>query len=127
MLRLVSLSRPPGGGGPASTGEPIMSVRAMRPCSLAFTIAGAILFVGSTVPSSSQARNLTVGLGKQYATIRAAAQACQNGDTVSVDSGTYTGDVATWNKANLLVRRAPGSPTMPHLIANGASENDMGV
>lgn len=38
---------------------------------------------------------LTVGPTKQYATIAAAVAAAQNGDTVSVTTGTYLNDVAT--------------------------------
>jgi len=103
-----------------------MSERAKRSCSLALGLAGAILLVGFMLPSQSQARNLTVGPGKTYSTIRGAALACQNGDTVTVDAGTYTGDVCTWNRSGLLVRAA-NPLNKPHLIANGASENDMGV
>ena len=38
---------------------------------------------------------LTVGHNQQYATIAAAVAAARNGDTVSVQAGTYTNDVAT--------------------------------
>lgn len=99
-----------------------MSVRACRSSSL-------ILFVGLLgwmLPSSSQARNLTVGPGRMYATIRGAAQACQAGDTVSVDPGTYTGDVSSWTKPNLVIRAA-NPANKPHLVANGQLANSMGV
>lgn len=103
-----------------------MSKRARRSCSLTLCLAGALLLGGAFSPPA-WATNRTVGPGKTYSTIRAAAQACQNGDTVTVDSGTYRNDVCTWNKSNLLVRAAPGALTRPHLIANGSSENNKGV
>ncbi|MGZ9058021.1 MAG: hypothetical protein ACXW14_02120 [Burkholderiaceae bacterium] len=42
-----------------------------------------------------------MGPGKQFATIRAAAAAAQNGDTIHISAGDYRGDVATWNPDNL--------------------------
>ena len=99
---------------------------ARRFYSLTLCIAGAVV-LGAVFSPPAWAIDRTVGPGKMYSTIRAAAQACQSGDIVTVDAGTYTGDVSTWNKPDLLVRAAPGALTRPHLIANGASENDMGV
>ena len=93
---------------------------------LTLCLAGA-LFLGGIFSPPAWATNRTVGPGKMYSTIRAAAQACVNGDTVSVDAGTYRNDVCTWSRSNLLVRAAPGALTRPHLIANGSSENDKGV
>jgi pectin methylesterase-like acyl-CoA thioesterase len=38
---------------------------------------------------------LTVGQGKQFATIAAAIAASRDGDLVAIDAGTYTNDFAT--------------------------------
>src|SRR5690348_16960902 len=48
--------------------------------------------MGSGMSTSSV---LTVGAGKQYATIAAAVAAAQDGATIQVDAGTYTNDFAT--------------------------------
>jgi len=99
---------------------------ARRFCSLTLYTVGALL-LGAVFSPRAWATDRTVGQGKMYSTVRAAAQACQSGDTVTVDAGTYRNDVCTWNQPNLLVRAASGALTRPHLIANGSSENDMGV
>jgi hypothetical protein len=51
---------------------------------------------------------LTVGTGKQFATIAAATAAAKAGDTVQVQAGTYSNDFATINTAITLV--AVGGP-----------------
>jgi hypothetical protein len=43
------------------------------------------------VPPPTSGRTLTVGLGAQYSTVQAAADAAQPGDNVSIAPGTYTG------------------------------------
>src|SRR5262245_65797124 len=124
------LSRTPGGRGLGPNRRiAIMTVRACRSSSLALRTSRVFLYaalVGWMLPSTSQARNLTVGPGRMYATIHAASQACQAGDTVSVEPGTYTGDVASWTKPNLLIRAADPA-NKPHVTANGQLANSMGV
>ena len=42
-------------------------------------------------------RILTVGIGKQYASLSAAVAASRNGDTIKIDAGTYVNDTAIVN------------------------------
>ncbi len=67
---------------------------------------------------------LTVGSGKQHATIRAAAAASQNGDTIHISAGEYRGDVATWNASNLTICGIAGRAK---LYANGVHEGGKGI
>ena len=69
-------------------------------------------------------RVLTVGPGKQYATIRAAATASLNGDTIHISAGEYRGDVATWNASNLTICGIGGRAK---LYANGVHEGGKGT
>ena len=48
----------------------------------------------------------------------------QDGDTVLIDAGVYTGNVHVWTKNNLLLR---GTGRMAHLKANGASAQDKAI
>ena len=64
-----------------------------------------------------------IGNGKAYATPNAlynnGNNAIQNGDTILIYGGTYSGTsaLAQWSDDNLLIR---GVDTTPHLVANGA-------
>lgn len=58
---------------------------------------------------TASAGTLTVGSGKQYTTIAAAAAAAQNGDTIEIDAGTYH-ETVTWAKDDLTVRGVGGQP-----------------
>ncbi|HVG04759.1 MAG TPA: hypothetical protein VM937_07420 [Burkholderiaceae bacterium] len=69
-------------------------------------------------------RVLTVGSGKQYATIREAAAASQNGDTIHISAGDYRGDVATWNASNLTLCGVGGRAK---LFADGVHEGGKGI
>ena len=63
---------------------------------------------------------LTVGANQQYKTIHAAVAASQDGDTIYVQAGTYTNDVATINhKLNLIgvggmVKMVSTTKTLPN-------------
>ena len=48
----------------------------------------------------------------------------QNGDTVSIDAGTYASDVAHWTASNLLLRGVGG---YAHLESNGLSWGDKAI
>lgn len=69
-------------------------------------------------------RVLTVGAGKQFATVRSAAGAAQNGDTIHISAGDYIGDVATWRASNLIVCGVGGRA---RLFASGAHEGGKGI
>ncbi|MGE5178729.1 MAG: right-handed parallel beta-helix repeat-containing protein [Bacteroidota bacterium] len=74
--------------------------------------------------SSSFAATLRVGPTRTYTTISAAAAAAQNGDSVLIDAGTYTGDVCSWNASNLVVRAVGGRAI---LNANGLNAAGKGT
>jgi hypothetical protein len=76
------------------------------------------------IPAQSEATARRVGPSRTYTTIRAAALAAQAGDSILIDAGTYTGDVASWNANNLTVVGVGGRP---YLVANGVTEGDKGI
>lgn len=63
-------------------------------------------------------RTLRVGPDRPLATPSAAAAVARDGDTVLIDAGTYTGDVATWTQDDLILR---GEGGRAHLRADGES------
>jgi hypothetical protein len=63
------------------------------------------------------AATLSVGPDASYKSINAAARAAQDGDTVEIAAGKYSGDVALWTQKNLTIR---GLGSGAELIANGA-------
>ncbi|HEV8015238.1 MAG TPA: right-handed parallel beta-helix repeat-containing protein [Stellaceae bacterium] len=68
-----------------------------------------------TQPKAS-GRVLRVGPTRDIRTIHDAAAQAKDGDTIEIDAGTYTGDVATWHASNLTIRGMGGRP---HLVADG--------
>jgi len=69
-------------------------------------------------------RVLTVGPGQQYVTVRAAAAATQNGDTIHISAGEYRGDVALWNANNLTICGIGGRA---RLFADGVHQSGKGI
>lgn len=69
-------------------------------------------------------RVLSVGSGKEYATVRAAAAVAQNGDTVHIAAGDYRGDVATWRASRLTICGVGGRA---RLHADGVHEGGKGI
>ncbi|MGZ9030976.1 MAG: right-handed parallel beta-helix repeat-containing protein, partial [Burkholderiaceae bacterium] len=69
-------------------------------------------------------RVLTVGPGKQFATVRAAAAAAQSGDTIHISAGDYRADVATWTANNVTICGVGGRA---RLLADGAHEGGKGI
>ncbi|MDA0188794.1 MAG: hypothetical protein OSW77_00415 [Proteobacteria bacterium] len=63
-------------------------------------------------------RLLRVGPGQSLRTLAAAAAQARDGDTIEVDAGEYSGDVAVWTRDRLTVRGV-GGPV--RLLAAGAS------
>ena len=76
-----------------------------------------LVFVGTrvvTVGGSGVTSNfrpsgiLTVGPGKQFATLRAAQLAASAGAVIEIDAGTYTDDVTVWRQNNVTLRGVGG-------------------
>lgn len=61
-------------------------------------------------------RVVHVGPSRDIKTIKEAANQAKDGDTIEIDAGTYTGDVAIWRANNLTIRGVGGRP---HLNADG--------
>jgi hypothetical protein len=69
-------------------------------------------------------RVLQVGPGRDVRTIAAASRLARDGDTVVVDAGNYTADVAVWTQQQLHLRTAGGRV---RLLAAGASAEGKGT
>ena len=67
---------------------------------------------------------LAVGPGKTFSTVRSAASAAQNGDSIHITAGDYRGDVATWRASDVTICGVGGRA---RLIANGAQEGGKGI
>ncbi len=99
-----------------------MPIPAIGTRSMLWGLVAILLLLG--FPSLCSAATRLVGPGKTYQTVRAAAQAAQNGDTVLVDAGIYSADVTSWNANDLVVRGVGGRA---HLRADGADEGGKGI
>ena len=85
--------------------------------SLAITVAGAVLpAVAPSYAASDAPRTWRVGPDRALTTPSAAAAVARDGDTVLIDPGTYSGDVATWTQDDLTLR---GDGGRAHLRADG--------
>lgn len=69
-------------------------------------------------PVSGTTRILRVGPQQATRSIAEAAALAQDGDTIEIEAGDYTGDVAVWKQHELTIRGVGGRV---RLIANGAS------
>jgi hypothetical protein len=67
---------------------------------------------------------LTVGRNKLFSVPSAAAAAAQNGDTIHIDAGDYSGDVASWYAQNLTICGIGGRA---RLFANGKNAQGKGT
>lgn len=70
------------------------------------------------------ARKLPVGPGKTYTMPMQAAAAAQDGDTVEIDAGIYTGETATWKAHNLVLR---GTAAFARLVAPAVISNQKAI
>jgi hypothetical protein len=61
-------------------------------------------------------RVVKVGPSRDIKTVKDAAAQAKDGDTIEIDAGTYTGDVAIWRANNLTIRGVGGRP---HFTADG--------
>lgn len=66
---------------------------------------------------------LSVGAGKQYATLAAAIAAARDGDVIGIDAGTYVNDFATINTRITIT----GVGGMANLVATGTIGNGKGI
>lgn len=98
--------------------------RAPAPLALALPLllaltAGLLTAVpGATSYAVEAPRTWRVGPDRELTTPSAAAAVVQDGDTVLIDPGTYSGDVATWTQDDLTLR---GDGGRVHLRADGRS------
>jgi hypothetical protein len=75
-------------------------------------------------PASGAARILRVGPQQALRSIAVAAAQARDGDTVEIEAGDYTGDVAVWTQNKLTIRGVGGHA---RLIAAGASAEKKGI
>ena len=80
----------------------------------------AALWLGAAAPG----RVLRVGATQPLKTPSAAAAAAQDGDTVEIETGVYTGDVAVWSANRLTLRGVHGTA---HLDAQGRSAQQKAI
>jgi len=99
----------------------LISISSARLQAAAFLLSA---LVPAFISLPAEAATRRVGPTRTYTTIRSAAQAAQNGDSVLIDAGTYTGDVTAWNATDLVVRGVGGRAV---LRANGAQEGGKGI
>lgn len=86
---------------------------------LALALAAGLLTAAPAAGTSYDAgapRTLLVGPTRALTTPSAAAAVARDGDTVLIDAGTYSGDVATWTQDDLTLRGVGGRA---HLRADG--------
>lgn len=89
---------------------------------------------GSPVTANFRPDNiLTVGPGKQFATLRAAQLAATNGAVIEIDAGTYVDDVTVWRQNNVTIRgvgggraHIKGNRTIP-FVSGSDRDNGMGL
>ena len=107
----------------ASTSD--LSLRRRR---LVWLVASVLLvFTGlqsSVTYSQAAGRTLQVGPTRKLKTPSQAAAAAKNGDTIEIDAGLYSGDVATWTRNNLTIRGVGGRV---HLDAHGRNAQGKGI
>lgn len=83
------------------------------------------LLLAYAAAGSASAATLTVGPGKTYAAPCTAFAAAKDGDTIQVDaSGTYSGDVCSIARSNLIIQGVNGRPK---INANGKNAAGKGI
>ncbi len=94
-------------------------------------LAGAILLACHCPPLAAQPRDqagapriLRVGPTRAIKTIAMSSISARVGDTIEVDSGVYTADVAVWQRDNVTLRAVGGRV---RLLAQGAAAEGKGI
>jgi hypothetical protein len=87
-----------------------------RAALLCLTVLAAATVPVTTAYADEAPRTWRVGPGRELAVPSAAAAVARDGDTVLIDAGTYSGDVATWTQDDLTLR---GDGGRAHLLADG--------
>jgi hypothetical protein len=95
----------------------------MRVSGVVAIVCGLVCVAGSVTPADASAvgerpRTWRVGPERHLTTPSAAAAVARDGDTVLIDAGTYSGDVAVWTQDRLTLRGAGGRA---HVEADGQS------
>ena len=83
----------------------------------------AVTVTGITDAPSGPVPTLTVGAGKQFATLASAIAASRDGDVIALDAGTYVNDFATINTKITIM----GIGGMANLVATGLIPNGKGM
>lgn len=83
----------------------------------------AMTVTGITDAPTGPVPTITVGVGKQFATLAAAVAAAKDGDVIGVDAGTYVNDFATVN-AKITIMGIGG---MANFVATGLIPNGKGI
>lgn len=83
----------------------------------------AVTVTGITDAPAGPTPTITVGAGKQYATLAAAVAAAHDGDVIGVAAGTYVNDFATVNAKISII----GLGGMANFVATGLIPNGKGI
>ncbi len=77
--------------------------------------------VSSSPQQAASGNVIKVGPSHGIHAISTAAALAKNGDTIEIEAGDYTGDVAVWKQDNLVIRGVGSAGKRVRLIAAGAS------
>ncbi len=111
----------------ASNAASITALRFRRRKLLRLMACSLLVFAGiqsDVAYSQASGRVLQVGPTRKLKTPSQAAAAAKNGDTIEIDAGLYSGDVATWTRNNLTIRGVGGRA---HLDAHGSNAQGKGI
>ena len=81
-------------------------------------------YVNATASNGSSTKVIHVGPRRALKTPSQAAAVAKDGDTIEIDAGLYSGDVATWTRNNLTIMGVRGRA---HLDANGKNAQGKGI
>lgn len=105
-------------GGSTDSSSNTASAGGSAQASLPTMLAATRVAYFAPTPAGTSGRVLTVGVGKQYATVCKAVTAAKDGDTIEINSGTYVKDGCYIWQSNLLFKGV--GPTRP--VIDGANK-----